>query len=108
MPSGASQSKSVSVDVRADAAPEHRRVEAEAREELRQLADVAELIGHVAEPHARRRTRRPRASPSRRLRISASPDTSHSSGSTYHGPISRRPARTSFSMRARAAGRTAR
>ena len=37
-------------DVRADAAPQHRRVEAEAREDLRQLADVAELIRHVAEP----------------------------------------------------------
>jgi hypothetical protein len=107
VPSGASQSNSVSVDVLAHAPPQHRRLEAEAGEELGELADVAELVRHVADPHGAAEASA-RARPVRRLRISASPETSHSSGSTCHGPTAIRPARASFSSRARAPGRTSR
>ncbi len=39
------------IDIGADTAPQHGGGKAEAREELRQLSDVAELVGHVADAH---------------------------------------------------------
>jgi hypothetical protein len=41
------------VDGGGNAAPHHGRLEAEAREDLRELTDVAEEVGGVAEPHRR-------------------------------------------------------
>ena len=41
------------VDPGRDAAPEHRALAAEAGEQLGKLTDVAELVGHVADPHHR-------------------------------------------------------
>ena len=41
------------IDPGRDAAPEHRALAAEAGEQLGKLTDVAELVGHVADPHHR-------------------------------------------------------